>query len=78
LSKSCNVAKSNRDLNRYASIVPFDYNRVKLNDEFDNDYINASYIKVSFYIFDFLACLTFRLSGKPAFARVHRRTRSDA
>ena len=36
------AGKGNRSRNRYLDILPFDYNRVKLNDS--NDYINASMI----------------------------------
>lgn len=47
LEKTCIASKTNEKLNRYSNISPFDYNRVVLNnDEFENDYINASYIDV--------------------------------
>jgi protein tyrosine phosphatase len=47
LEKTCIASKANEKLNRYSNISPFDYNRVVLNDdEFENDYINASYINV--------------------------------
>lgn len=47
LDKPCIASKTNEKLNRYANISPFDGNRVVLNeDEFENDYINASYINV--------------------------------
>lgn len=47
LDKTCIASKANEKLNRYSNISPFDNNRVVLNDdEFENDYINASYINV--------------------------------
>lgn len=47
LEKTCIASKANEKLNRYSNISPFDYNRVVLNDdEFENDYINASYVNV--------------------------------
>ncbi|KAA0194711.1 hypothetical protein HAZT_HAZT006014 [Hyalella azteca] len=44
---SKNEASSRKNLmkNRYLNIVPFDDTRVKLNDEWSTDYINASYVK---------------------------------
>lgn len=43
-----NVAKAYGILNRYVNITPYDFNRVILDDdEFQDEYINASYIKVS-------------------------------
>lgn len=49
LDKTCIASIANAKLNRYSNIYPFDYNRVVLNDdEFENDYINASYINVRF------------------------------
>lgn len=48
LIRTCIASVANEKLNRYSNISPFDCNRVVLNDdEFDNDYINASYINVS-------------------------------
>lgn len=48
LEKTNIASKANEKLNRYVNISPYDYNRVVLNDdEFENDYINASYINVS-------------------------------
>lgn len=48
IAKTSIASKSNEKLNRYSNISPFDLNRVVLNeDEFENDYINASYIDVS-------------------------------
>jgi protein tyrosine phosphatase len=48
LDKTCIASKANEKLNRYANISPYDSNRVVLNDdEFENDYINASYVNVS-------------------------------
>lgn len=36
-------------MNRYANILPYNYNRVMLDENgMENDYINASYIKVRF------------------------------
>lgn len=47
LEKTCIASKANEKLNRYTNISPFDYNRVVLNDdEFENEYINASYVNV--------------------------------
>lgn len=47
LDKTCIASKANENLNRYSNISPFDNNRVVLNDdEYENDYINASYIDV--------------------------------
>lgn len=47
LDKTCIASIANEKLNRYTNISPFDFNRVVLNDdEFENDYINASYINV--------------------------------
>lgn len=52
LNKSTKVASRNGPCNRYSNIHPFDYNRVVLNDvQYGNDYINASYIDVSFYFY---------------------------
>lgn len=51
IAKTSIASKSNEKLNRYSNISPFDLNRVVLNeDEFENDYINASYIDVSFML----------------------------
>lgn len=51
LDKTIIASKANERCNRYANISPFDNNRVVLNDdEFENDYINASFINVSSYI----------------------------
>jgi protein tyrosine phosphatase len=48
LEKTCIASKANERLNRYVNISPYDNNRVVLDyDEFENDYINASYINVS-------------------------------
>jgi protein tyrosine phosphatase len=48
LDKTSIASASNQNFNRYSNISPFDENRVVLNDdEFENDYINASYINVS-------------------------------
>lgn len=50
LEKSSIASIANEKLNRYSNISPFDYNRVVLNDdEFENDYINASYINVRYF-----------------------------
>lgn len=50
LDKPFIASKANENLNRYINIYPFDYNRVVLNhDEYENDYINASYVDVSLY-----------------------------
>jgi protein tyrosine phosphatase len=50
LEKTCIASKSNEKLNRYTNIAPFDETRVVLNhDEFENDYINASYINVRLF-----------------------------
>lgn len=52
LDKTCIASKANEKLNRYSNISPFDYNRVVLNaDEFENDYVNASFINVRKPIF---------------------------
>lgn len=51
LEKSCVASIANEKLNRYSNISPFDYNRVVLSDdEFENDYINASYINVRYFL----------------------------
>lgn len=43
------AAKQNSAKNRYCNIHPFDHNRVLLSTEDgDSDYINASYVDVSF------------------------------
>jgi protein-tyrosine phosphatase len=48
LDKTTLASKVNEKFNRYANIAPFDQNRVVLNnDEFENDYINASLVNVS-------------------------------
>ena len=45
--ETCHVSKDNQTLNRFKNISPFDSNRVILDqDEFENSYINASYIDV--------------------------------
>lgn len=47
LKLSSLVAKANGNLNRYSNILPYDFNRVKLDgDEFEDEYINASFINV--------------------------------
>lgn len=48
LNLTSTAAIRHKQRNRYDNIHPFDYNRVVLDDEFKNDYINASYIDVSF------------------------------
>lgn len=49
------ASMANQHLNRYANIFPFDSTRVVLNDdEYDNDYINASYVNVSSVTLDYL------------------------
>lgn len=58
IAKTSIASKSNEKLNRYSNISPFDLNRVVLNeDEFENDYINASYIDVSFMLLEYIVCL---------------------
>lgn len=53
LENTCIASRANEKLNRYINISPFDYNRVVLNDdEFENDYINASYVNVSYAKFN--------------------------
>lgn len=48
LNKTIIASKANEKCNRYANISPYDDTRVVLNDdEFENDYINASFINVS-------------------------------
>ncbi|XP_022779941.1 tyrosine-protein phosphatase non-receptor type 13-like isoform X3 [Stylophora pistillata] len=37
---------ANRDKNRYRNVLPFDKTRVKLSGDGDNDYINASHVKI--------------------------------
>lgn len=55
IAKTSIASKSNEKLNRYSNISPFDLNRVVLNeDEFENDYINASYIDVSVDVEEFI------------------------
>lgn len=61
-NKTCIASVANEKLNRYSNISPFDYNRVVLNDdEFENDYINASYINVSLLLSSILYPFTFNL-----------------
>lgn len=45
-SLGVSVSEENDDRNRYVNIMPYEKNRVKLNVEGGNDYINASYVKV--------------------------------
>jgi protein-tyrosine phosphatase len=48
LDKTMVASKANEKCNRYANISPFDYNRVVLNeDEYEHEYINASFVNVS-------------------------------
>ena len=48
LDRTYIASRANEKLNRYINIYPYDSTRVVLNDdEFENDYINASYINVS-------------------------------
>lgn len=48
LEKTCIASRASQKLNRYSNISPFDENRVVLDaDEFENDYINASFVDVS-------------------------------
>lgn len=59
LEKTCIASIANEKLNRYSNISPFDFNRVVLNDdEFENDYINASYINVRFLLSPILCILS--------------------
>ena len=45
MSKIANYNEENRSKNRYRNVVPYDYNRVKLvGNQQNNDYINASHI----------------------------------
>lgn len=47
LDRTYIASRANEKLNRYINIYPYDSTRVVLNDdEFENDYINASYINV--------------------------------
>lgn len=47
LDKTCIASRSNEKLNRYCNISPFDDNRVVLEGgEFENEYINASFVDV--------------------------------
>ncbi|CRL00763.1 CLUMA_CG014018, isoform A [Clunio marinus] len=56
LDKTFIASKANEKLNRYTNISPFDYNRVVLNDdEFENDYINASHINGYHYPREYIA-----------------------
>lgn len=49
LDRTYIASRANEKLNRYINIYPYDSTRVVLNDdEFENDYINASYINVSY------------------------------
>jgi protein tyrosine phosphatase len=50
-SKISNYNQENRSKNRYRNVVPFDYNRVKLIDKQNNDYINASHVCLPLNIF---------------------------
>jgi protein tyrosine phosphatase len=69
LEKTCIASKANEKLNRYTNISPFDCNRVVLNDdEFENDYINASYINVRLLIEFKRKFLRFLWLGIPLFA----------
>lgn len=52
LDKTCIASRSNEKLNRYSNISPFDDNRVVLDGgEFENEYINASFVDVSLQFF---------------------------
>ncbi|KAG5674932.1 hypothetical protein PVAND_004876 [Polypedilum vanderplanki] len=56
LDKTCIASKANEKLNRYANISPYDSNRVVLNeDEFENDYINASYVNGYYHSKEYVA-----------------------
>jgi Protein-tyrosine phosphatase len=80
LDKTTVASVANQKLNRYSNIFPYDENRVVLHeDEFENDYINASYINVSFfYLFAHPIEIIFSLfaSGLSLSPRVHRRSRT--
>ena len=39
-------AQRNKNLNRYRDVLPYDHSRIKLQNT-ENDYINASLVKVS-------------------------------
>lgn len=50
------ASKTNEKYNRYANIAPFDSNRVVLNDdEFEHDYINASFINGYYFSKEYIA-----------------------
>ncbi|XP_070496815.1 receptor-type tyrosine-protein phosphatase H-like isoform X2 [Chironomus tepperi] len=50
------ASRANEKLNRYINIYPYDSTRVVLNnDEFENDYINASYINGYYHPKEYIA-----------------------
>jgi hypothetical protein len=64
LEKTCIASRASERLNRYMNISPFDENRVVLDaDEFENDYINASFIRVSWDRKSMKCILNFYFSG---------------
>lgn len=48
LTDDCNTAtlSNNRLKNRFRNVLPYDANRVRLSDDADTDYINASHVRV--------------------------------
>lgn len=57
-TNSCRHAsrKNNELKNQNQKCIPYDYNRVvleKIDGVIDSDYVNASYIDVSYRLFDF-------------------------
>ncbi|XP_025406029.1 tyrosine-protein phosphatase non-receptor type 1-like isoform X2 [Sipha flava] len=54
---NCDIAMllENKSKNRYADIIPYDYNRVILKQR-SNNYINASFIKYDKNIREYIAC----------------------
>ncbi|KAL7045157.1 hypothetical protein ACKWTF_002163 [Chironomus riparius] len=56
LDRTFIASRANEKLNRYSNICPYDSTRVVLNDdEFENDYINASYINGYYYPKEYIA-----------------------
>ncbi|XP_047741602.1 phosphatidylinositol phosphatase PTPRQ [Hyalella azteca] len=55
-TKDAGLRHQNAEKNRYHDILPFDDTRVILHDEWNTDYINASYVKDAVGSVRFIAC----------------------